>query len=50
MKAEFKTITPAMAEYYLSKNVINRKVREDAVRGYYKLIISGKFFPTHHGS
>jgi hypothetical protein len=49
MKAEFKTITPAMAEYYLSKNVINRKVREVAVRDYYKLITSGNFFPTHQG-
>lgn len=49
MKAEFKTVTPAMAEYYLSKNVINRKVNEVAVRNYHKLITSGDFFPTHQG-
>lgn len=49
MKADFKTVTPAMAEYYLSKNVINRKVNEVAVRNYHKLITSGNFFPTHQG-
>ena len=49
MKAEFKTITPAMAQHYLTKNKINRKVNEVAVRNYHKLIISGKFFPTHQG-
>lgn len=49
MKAEFKSITPAMAEYYLTKNVTNRKVREVAVRDYYKLITSDRFLPTHQG-
>lgn len=49
MKAEFKTVTPAMAEYYLGKNTANRRISERRVRIYERDLLSGNFGTTHQG-
>lgn len=49
MKAEFKTITPSMAEYYLGKNTANRKISERRVRTYERDLQNGHFGTTHQG-
>lgn len=49
MKAEFKLVTPAMAEYYLGKNTANRKVSERRVRIYERDLVGGNFGTTHQG-
>lgn len=49
MKAEFKTVTPSMAEYYLGKNKINRKISDRRVRTYERDILNGHFGTTHQG-
>jgi hypothetical protein len=49
MKAEFKTVTPSMAEYYLGKNTANRRVSERRVRIYERDLLNGNFGTTHQG-
>jgi hypothetical protein len=49
MKAEFKTVTPQMAEYYLGKNTANRKISERRVRTYERDLLNGNFGTTHQG-
>ncbi len=49
MKAEFKIVTPAMAEYYLGKNTANRRVSERRVKTYERDLLNGNFGTTHQG-
>jgi len=49
MKVTFETITPDMAEKYLSNNEFNRKINKRKIEEYCSLIRDGHWETTHQG-
>ena len=49
MKTEIKTVTPEMAQAYLTRNTRNRKLRQSVVDRYAGDMASGKWQLTHQG-